>query len=52
MIHFQNGLIALDTAQGTSQLDIAGGITIEGMEKVGKWNPSDRYRDSDCGVWA
>jgi len=36
MIHYQNGIIASGTAQGTSQLDIAGRITIEGMEKMGK----------------
>jgi hypothetical protein len=39
MIHYQNGLIASGIAQGTSQLDIAGRITIEGMEKMGQVGP-------------
>jgi hypothetical protein len=37
MIHFQNDLMASGTVKGTSQLDIAGGITIEGTGKGGKW---------------
>jgi len=53
MIHFQNGLIASGTAQGTSQLDIAGGITIEGTEKGGQVDPPIATGiTSDCGVWA